>query len=334
MASKHTPPGTYATACKCSRPGNVVVIDYRCNYSAFNGYRRTPSRYSKVRCRDFAVVLATLADLGFHDLAWRVLDSRYFGVPQRRRRVFILARRSRGRRACEVLLEPESGGGDFTARRQAGPRVASTLTAGAHNPGKSAAGRRQEDDWNIVSTLQGGGERGYRIDAEGAAGGHLVSAALTARYGKGTDSDATDTIVSHTLTANGFDASEDGTGRGTPLVADTLRSHPRPGSNSSGAIVPVGEPAGRGPRDTVCLPADGRGREAGSGLPGDQGRPDGPSSDPDGMRAPSGVPGRLDGDRVSCPVDPTPDGHRYRMMGNAVTVPVAEWIGRRLEVAA
>jgi hypothetical protein len=30
-----------------------------------------------------------------------------------------------------------------------------------------------------VSTLQGGGRRGYRIDAEGAAGGHLIVAALT-----------------------------------------------------------------------------------------------------------------------------------------------------------
>ena len=39
--------------------------------------------------RDFAVVLATLADLGY-GVAWRVLDSRYFGVPQRRRRVFVV----------------------------------------------------------------------------------------------------------------------------------------------------------------------------------------------------------------------------------------------------
>jgi site-specific DNA-cytosine methylase len=31
-------------------------------------------------------------------------------------------------------------------------------------------------DAMIVSTLQGGGERGYRIDAESAAGGHLLPA--------------------------------------------------------------------------------------------------------------------------------------------------------------
>jgi DNA (cytosine-5)-methyltransferase 1 len=45
-----------------------------------------------------------------------------------------------------------------------------------------------------------------------------------------------ETFVTHSLRADGFDASEDGTGRGTPLVADTVRSHPRPGSNSIGSI--------------------------------------------------------------------------------------------------
>lgn len=39
--------------------------------------------------RDFGVVLGTLADLGY-GLGWRILDSRFFGVPQRRRRVFVV----------------------------------------------------------------------------------------------------------------------------------------------------------------------------------------------------------------------------------------------------
>ena len=57
---------------------------------------------------DFAVVLGTLADLGY-GVAWRVLDSRFFGVPQRRRRVFIVGARADGdsraaaERAGEVL---------------------------------------------------------------------------------------------------------------------------------------------------------------------------------------------------------------------------------------
>lgn len=119
--------------------------------------------------RDFGIVLATLADIGFHDLAWRVLDSRYFGVPQRRRRVFILARRASGRRAAEVLLEPESGGGNHQASREAGARVAGTL------------GRMSS------------GSGGPRISAESAADGHLqVSPAVTSKWRKGSRGPAGD----------------------------------------------------------------------------------------------------------------------------------------------
>jgi len=53
--------------------------------------------------RDFGVVLRGLADLGY-SVAYRVLDAQFFGVPQRRRRVFVVA--SLGDAACgEVLLE-------------------------------------------------------------------------------------------------------------------------------------------------------------------------------------------------------------------------------------
>lgn len=72
----------------------------------------------------------------------------------------------------------------------------------------------------VAATLQGGGRRGHRIDAEGAAGGHLIAAevayALTSHHNR--DSDSGQTYVTHTLTGEGFDASEDGTGRSTPIV--------------------------------------------------------------------------------------------------------------------
>jgi site-specific DNA-cytosine methylase len=53
--------------------------------------------------RDFGVVLGTLADLGY-GVGWRILDSRFFGVPQRRRRVFIVGARADGdpRAAADV----------------------------------------------------------------------------------------------------------------------------------------------------------------------------------------------------------------------------------------
>lgn len=58
--------------------------------------------------RDFGLVIRTLADLGY-GVAWRVLDSRYFGVPQSRTRVFIVGTLGDPEAAASVLFEPECG---------------------------------------------------------------------------------------------------------------------------------------------------------------------------------------------------------------------------------
>jgi DNA (cytosine-5)-methyltransferase 1 len=101
--------------------------------------------------RDFAVVLATLADIGFYDFAWRVLDSRHFGVPQRRRRVFILARRHpRGDGCAQILLESEGGVGHFAPIGET--RAGTTYTSS-------------------LGTTRGGG---HGLSAEKAAGGRLI----------------------------------------------------------------------------------------------------------------------------------------------------------------
>jgi DNA (cytosine-5)-methyltransferase 1 len=47
-----------------------------------------------------------MADLGY-SLGWRVLDAQHFGVPQRRRRVFIVGRRSTDRGVAEILFKSE-----------------------------------------------------------------------------------------------------------------------------------------------------------------------------------------------------------------------------------
>ena len=43
------------------------------------------------RGRDFAIMLASLADLGYQ-VEWRVVNAAEYGFPQRRRRVFIVGR--------------------------------------------------------------------------------------------------------------------------------------------------------------------------------------------------------------------------------------------------
>ena len=67
---------------------------------------------------------------------------------------------------------------------------------------------------------------------------------------------------------------------------------------------------------------EGRRGQAGPVVSGSADRLDGAPTDPNGVRTPPGLPRRVD--------DPQPDGPRYAATGNAVTVNVIEWIGRRI----
>ncbi len=60
--------------------------------------------------KDFGVVLSTLAELGY-SVGWRTFNSKYFGVPQSRQRVYIVGCRGDGRGPGEILFEPECGKG-------------------------------------------------------------------------------------------------------------------------------------------------------------------------------------------------------------------------------
>jgi DNA (cytosine-5)-methyltransferase 1 len=132
----------------------------------------------------FGAFLGGLAELGY-GCAYRVLDAQYFGVAQRRRRVFVVGYLGDWQRAAAVLFEPESLRGDPAPIREAGQRAAGTISA------RTAGGGGLGTDFEI-------------------GGGLTVETA-------------------HTLKADGFDASEDGTGRRTPLwpceVAPTLNAH-------------------------------------------------------------------------------------------------------------
>ena len=94
-------------------------------------WENVPGAFSSNHRRDFQAVLEEIgqaevpmpksgrwADAGLvrtHtcDIAWRVLDAQYWGVPQRRKRIFLVADFAEtGRRAAEILFEPEGVQGD------------------------------------------------------------------------------------------------------------------------------------------------------------------------------------------------------------------------------
>jgi DNA (cytosine-5)-methyltransferase 1 len=267
-------------------------------------FENVPGLLSSDNGRDFARVLMEMDKIGYCG-AWRTLDAQWFGVAQRRRRVFGLFTRlgSGAERCAEVLSIPESLRGHPAPSREAGEGVVRT----------------------IESRTQGGGFPG----TDGACVGHVVAirTAQTSSNGWGINTegtaytlDGTTQAVAHTLRGEGFDASEDGTGRGTPIVptiVNALTDRPdRGGGNSEGQrLLPV---------VANCLQErDAKGADSDT-KPG--------HLIPPGMAVRRLTPTeceRLQG---------FPDGWtagfsdstRYRMLGNAVCVNVAEWVARRM----
>lgn len=74
--------------------------------------------------RDFAIVLKALDELGY-GVAWRVLNSKDFGVPQQRRRVYVIAMHRDARSAGEVLFEPKCSGRHSSKGRSNGKKSSS-----------------------------------------------------------------------------------------------------------------------------------------------------------------------------------------------------------------
>ena len=238
-------------------------------------WEHVPGAFSSNKGRDFAVVVGALAGcdmpvprkgwgsegvaLGDNGLVeWSVLDAQWFGVAQRRRRVFAVLDTGDWASRPPVLLEPDRLRGDSAPRREAGEGAA-VGTLGGTSPGggwrfgadEAAAGQL------IAGTLLANGKAAGSATQQDAESGLLVPVA----FGGGANCQATDVAtalhahpggsrldfmtetfiadVAHTLRADGFDASEDGTGRGTPLVAvpfDTTqitsaanRCNPQPG---------------------------------------------------------------------------------------------------------
>ena len=70
-------------------------------------WENVPGCFSSNKGTDFQSILREWDKLGYH-VAWRVLDAQFFGVPQRRRRIFAVGHLGDWRRPAKVLFERES----------------------------------------------------------------------------------------------------------------------------------------------------------------------------------------------------------------------------------
>ena len=86
-----------------------------------------PGLLSSNNGRDFGVVISALADAGYRHIEWRVLDSQFFGTPQRRKRVFIIGCTT-DRSKQPILINDESSG-----------RRTETIQSRGQNPARTFA---------------------------------------------------------------------------------------------------------------------------------------------------------------------------------------------------
>jgi site-specific DNA-cytosine methylase len=97
-------------------------------------WENVPGVLSSNAGRDFGSILGGLVELGY-GFAYRVLDAQYFGVAQRRRRVFVIGCLGDTASAAAVLFERHSLQGHSAPRREKGKEVAGTLTRSAFEGG-------------------------------------------------------------------------------------------------------------------------------------------------------------------------------------------------------
>lgn len=93
-------------------------------------WENVPGVLSSNKGRDFGSFVGGLGQLGY-GWTYRVLDAQYFGVPQRRRRVFVVGHIGGDwKRAAEVLFEQGGGTGHFAPGRKKRERIAGSVEAG------------------------------------------------------------------------------------------------------------------------------------------------------------------------------------------------------------
>ena len=282
-------------------------------------WENVPGVLSSNGGKDFACFLQGLAELGY-GFAYRVLDAQHFGVPQRRRRVFVVGCLGDWRSATKVLFESESLCGDITPSRGEKQKVTNVIAPSVANCLQTTCNDYSKaDGFNMITHVYETHPADSRVKEMGD-----VCQTVTSRWGTG--------------------------GGNVPiaLAENTIGRQPQNGGNGNGYTE-------GGPMYT--LNATGVHGIAYGFEPGIAKREGNPSRFSEEMsptlRAQMGdnqvatisnmavrrlTPiecERLQG-FPDCYTDiklnekPTPDGHRYKALGNSMAVPVMKWIGERI----
>jgi len=209
-------------------------------------WENVPGVLSSNGGRDFGAFLGALAKLGY-GWAYRVMDAQFvrveshpWAVPQRRRRVFVVGHLGDWRRAAAVLFERESLSGHPPPRRETGKGTARGIEIGPSGGGFTDVNPTPDcraKDGPIRNQLAGA-----VMCADVAS---TLNAAFGEKQGLGDQHINSDMplFVAHSLRSSGFDASEDGTERETPLVPVAWSIMPQnSGKDYKARMVDVAQP--------------------------------------------------------------------------------------------
>ncbi|EBI9414808.1 DNA (cytosine-5-)-methyltransferase [Salmonella enterica] len=280
-------------------------------------------------------------------VAWRVLDAQFFGVAQRRRRVFVVASARKGFDPAEVLFELDSVRRDSAPRRETQKAVAALTARGV---GTCGADDNQAQAGHLIAF--GGGNTAGHIDVATACTAHGIRLDFdTETFAvHGTQDPDTNCELAHTLGRNNGQENaciafsyKDNGADATSDLSPTIRAgnHDKSHANS-----------GQPPAIAFAFKA-GQGAKAGGIGYAEEQSPTLTSASSGTNLAPAVMHGvavrrltpieceRLQGfpdnhpliswrgkDAADCP-----DGQRYKAIGNSMAVPVMRWIGERIAEA-
>ena len=274
-------------------------------------WENVPGVLSSNRGRDFGTFIGALGKLGY-GFAYRVLDAQYFGVAQRRRRVFVVGHSGDWKRAAAVLFERESLSGNPAPSREARKEVAGAIAASSFTGGPSgkpegAAVNHFVPTWpaKVASTLNAAFAEKQGLEDQHINGGAPLFVPVA--FGAQNSASQGDSVSEHVTPT--LDKSK------TPAVAYDIKQHHNPQPTDTMALTAGNCNTVRG--DTPLLQTNMQVRrltprecERLQGFPDDYTR----------------IPWR------NKPAEDCPDGPRYKAMGNSMAVPVMQWIGERIQM--